>query len=75
MFEYHASPDGPFRLADALDDAGREKAAFPREVQCLTCGTCYELLERLSATGQPVARKQAEGRMQKAVGRTLNCEF
>jgi len=58
MFEYYCSPDGHFGLADSLDDAGPgSRAASPREVRCPTCGARYELLERLSATGQPVARK------------------
>jgi hypothetical protein len=54
MFDYFLSPDGHFGL---LNELGCEEACRKPEVVCATCGAIYELLDRVDATGQPVARK------------------
>ncbi len=53
MFEFYRSPDGHFGLVN--ETAGG--TVRPSEVACPTCGARYRLLDRLDATGQPVARK------------------
>ena len=54
MFEYFLSPDGHFGL---LNEVRQNEARRKPEVVCPTCGASYELLDRVDATGQPVARK------------------
>ena len=53
MFEFYRSPDGHFGL---VGDVGTEVSARGLEVCCPTCGARYRLLERVDASGQPVAR-------------------
>ena len=53
LFEFYRSPDGHFGL---VGDVGVKTSVLGREVCCPTCGARYRLLERLDATGQPVAR-------------------
>jgi hypothetical protein len=56
MFEYYASPDGHFGLASFSGSKEVERPSSRREVQCLKCGACYRLLDRLDAMGQAVNR-------------------
>jgi len=53
MFEFYRSPDGHYGL---VGEVGTAMSAGGREVRCPTCGTRYRLLERVDASGQPVAR-------------------
>ena len=53
MFEFYRSPDGHFGL---VGDVGTEASARGLEVRCPTCDARYRLLERVDASGQPVAR-------------------
>ncbi len=53
MFEFYRSPDGHFGL---VGDVGAESSVRGLEVRCPTCGARYRLLERVDASGQPVAR-------------------
>ena len=53
MFEYYCSLDGHFGL---IDDLRNHVDAKIKELLCPMCGTRYRLLERLDATGQPLAR-------------------
>lgn len=55
MFEFFRSSDGHFGVVSPPE--GGHGAAQRDEVCCQTCGARYRWLERLSATGQPVARK------------------
>lgn len=54
MFEFFVSPDGHYGLITGI---ANEHASRPREVTCPTCGARYELLEKVDALSQPVARK------------------
>lgn len=56
MFEYYASPDGHFGLANLSGSREVEGPGARREVECLTCKARYRLLDRLDATGQAVNR-------------------
>lgn len=53
MFEFHSSPDGHFGLVDEVAKVAVDGGEL---VRCPTCDARYKLLERLSATGQPVVR-------------------
>ena len=54
LFEYFLSPDGHFGV---LNELGREEARRRPVVECAKCGATYELLDRVEAGGQPVARR------------------
>jgi hypothetical protein len=53
MFEFYRSPDGHFGF---VDDVKAETSARGLHVRCATCGACYRLLDRVDASGQPVAK-------------------
>jgi DNA-directed RNA polymerase subunit RPC12/RpoP len=53
MFEFYRSPDGHFGL---VGDVGTEASERGLAVRCPTCDARYRLLERVDASGQPVAR-------------------
>ena len=52
MFEFYRSPDGHFGF---VDDVEAEPSSRGLQVRCPTCGARYRLLDRVDATGQPVA--------------------
>lgn len=56
MFEFYASPDGHFGLADLSGGKEAEGPGGRSEIQCLTCGARYRLLDRMDAMGQAVNR-------------------
>jgi len=56
MFEYYASPDGHFGLANLSGSKPVEGPSSRREVQCLKCGARYRLLDRLDGMGQAANR-------------------
>lgn len=56
MFEFYASSDGHFGLADLSGSKSLEGPSSRREVQCLKCGARYRVLDRLDAMGQAVNR-------------------
>lgn len=56
MFEYYASPDGHFGLANLSGSREVEGQGARREVECLKCRARYRLLDRLDAMGQAVNR-------------------
>ena len=53
MFEFYRSPDGHFGL---VGDVGTEASERGLALRCPTCDARYRLLERVDASGQPVAR-------------------
>ena len=57
MFEFFHSPDGHFGLAGTSDVAGPDDKATQDEARCSKCGAGYRLLDKLSATGAPIARE------------------
>ena len=56
MFEYYASPDGHFGLANFVEGAHGEESPGGREVRCGKCGARYRLLDRLNGMAEPVVR-------------------
>ncbi len=56
MFEFYASPDGHFGLANLAEGTRSEGPPGRREVQCGKCGARYRLLDRLDGMAEPVAR-------------------
>ena len=54
LFEYFLSPDGHFGV---LNELVRKEARRRTVVECPACGASYELLDKVAAGGQPVARK------------------
>lgn len=56
MFEYYASSDGHFGLANLSGSKEVPGSSSRREVQCSTCGARYRLLDRLDGMGQAVNR-------------------
>ncbi len=56
MFEYYASPDGHFGLANFAEGACGTDSSGGREVRCGKCGARYRLLDRLNGMAEPVVR-------------------
>ena len=56
MFDYYASEDGHFGLANFVGDSHGEDSDGGREVRCGKCGARYRLLGRLNAMAEPVER-------------------
>ncbi|HVA01026.1 MAG TPA: hypothetical protein VMV34_05135 [Terriglobia bacterium] len=56
IFEYYASPDGHFGLANFAEGAQSEGSHGGRKVRCGKCGARYRLLERLNGMGEPAER-------------------
>ena len=53
MFEFYRSPDGHFGLVSEVKGVQSPRGL---QVRCPTCGARYQVLERVDAMGQPVAR-------------------
>ena len=56
IFEYYASPDGHFGLANLSAGAQSDGPCEKRMVRCGKCGARYRLLERLNGMGEPAER-------------------
>ncbi|MEJ2009890.1 MAG: hypothetical protein P8Z30_17330 [Acidobacteriota bacterium] len=56
MFDYYASSDGHFGIADLSGSREVEGPSSRSEIQCRTCGARYRLLDRLDAMGRAVNR-------------------
>ena len=54
MFEYYASPDGHFGLANFAEESHGVESSAGREVRCRKCGARYQLLGRPNGMAEPV---------------------
>jgi len=56
MFDFYASEDGHFGLANLSGSREVDGGPSGRQVECLKCGARYRLLDRLDAMGQAANR-------------------
>jgi len=56
MFDYYASLDGHFGLANFAEGVCSTGSSGACEVRCGKCGARYRLLDRLNGMAEPVVR-------------------